>query len=202
MGDARRKAAKAIYDLGRSAVKRYKDKRDPKLLVAKINNKQNLGTPEFEASEKAARKYGRAKMLTAAALATAASETGAYQKVWDGAKYVYKAVTEKKARDSAKPGAKTTAKPAAASSTTNAKKVAANKVKVESNKVTQARKEQLAAIAQKNMASAKVQRATTNKEKIAANKTKVAANSKEIAAAKKKAAANKKKVAANTARYK
>ena len=47
---------------------------------------------------------------------------------------------------------KTTAKPAATSSTTNAKKVAANKVKVESNKVTQARKEQLAAIAQKNMA--------------------------------------------------
>ena len=201
-GDARRKVAKAVYDLGKSAVKKYKDKRDPKLLVTKIDDKQKLGTPQFEGSEKAVRKYGRAKMLTAAALATAASETGAYQKVWDGAKYAYKAITEKQARDSAKPGAKTTAKPAAASSTTNAKKVAANKVKVESNKVTQARKEQLAAIAQKNMASAKVQRATTNKEKIAANKTKVAANSKEIAAAKKKAAANKKKVAANTARYK
>lgn len=199
---AGRKVAKAVYDLGKSAVKKYKDKRDPKLLVTKINNKQNLGTPEFEGSEKAAKKYGRAKLATGLVLGYTAAETGAPQKIWDGAKYVYKAVTEKKARDSAKPGAKTTAKPAAASSSTNTKKVAANKVKVESNKVTQARKEQLAAIAQKNMASAKVQRATTNKEKIAANKTKVAANSKEIAAAKKKAAANKKKVAANTARYK
>jgi hypothetical protein len=199
---AGRKAAKAIYDLGKSAVKKYKDKRDPKLLVAKIDPKQKLGTPEFEGSEKAGRKFGRAKLATGLALGYTAAETGALGKVWDGTKYVYKAVTEKKARDSAKSGAKTTAKPAAAASSTNAKKVAANKVKVEANKVTQARKEQMAATAQKNMAAAKVQRATTNKEKLAANKAKVAANSKEIAAAKAKAAANKKKVAANTARYK
>lgn len=201
-GDARRKIAKTVYDLGKSAVKKYKDKRDPQLLAQKLNPKATYGSEEGKKGVKEIKKYGAAKVLTAAALATAASETGAYQKVWDGVKYVYKAVTEKQARDSAKPGAKTTAKPAAASSSTNAKKVSVNKVKVESNKVTQARKEQLAAIAQKNMASAKVQRATTNKEKIAANKTKVAANSKEIAAAKAKAAANKKKVAANTARYK
>jgi len=199
MGDATRKVTKALVDYTKSTVKKYQKKRDPKLVVAGVNPKATLGSDDFEKSEKVVRKYGRAKKVTGIAAGYTIAATDAPSKVWDGAKYVYNAITEKKARDSKK-GA-TTTKPSTASST-NSKKVAGNKVKVEANKVTQARKQQLAAIAQKNMAAAKVQRATTNKEKLAANKAKVAANSKEIAAAKAKAAANKKKVAANTARYK
>jgi hypothetical protein len=204
MGEATRKltkaVGKAVVDYGKSAVKKYKRKRDPKLVVAGVNPKATLGSDDFEKSEKVVRKYGRAKLATGIAAGYTIGATEAPSKVWDGAKYTYNALTEKKARDSKK-GSTTTTKPAASSST-NAKKVAANKVKVEANKVTQARKQQMAATAQKNMASAAVQRATTNKAKLAANKAKVAANSKEIAAAKAKAAANKKKVAANTARYK
>ena len=199
-GDARRKVTRAIIDYGKSAVKKYKDKRDPKLLVSKINPKATYGSPEFEGSVKASKKYGKAKLATGIAAGYTIAETDAIPKAYKAGKYVYDAVTEKSSRDSKK-GSTTTTKPAASSST-NTKKVAANKVKVEANKVTQARKQQMAATAQKNMASAAVQRATTNKAKLAANKAKVAANSKEIAAAKAKAAANKKKVAANTARYK
>ena len=199
MGDATRKVTKALVDYTKSAVKKYKDKRDPKKLVYKINPKATYGTPEFEGSVKAAKKYGAAKALTALAAGYTIAETDAIPKAYKAGKYVYDVITEKSSRDSKK-GA-TTTKPSTASST-NSKKVAGNKVKVEANKVTQARKQQMAATAQKNMAAAKVQRATTNKEKLAANKAKVAANSKEIAAAKAKAAANKKKVAANTARYK
>lgn len=182
MGDASRKIAKAAVDYTKSAIKKYKDKRDPKKLVFKINPKATYGTPEFEGSVKAAKKYGTAKALTALAAGYTIAETDAIPKAYKAGKYVYDAITEKSSRDSKK-GA-TTTKPSTASS-----------AKANASKVTQARKEQVAANTQKTKANAQMTKATTNKKKVAANKTKVAANARMVAA-------NKKKVAANTARYK
>ena len=183
-GDARRKVTRAIIDYGKSAVKKYKTKRDPKLVVAGVNPKATLGSDDFDKSEKVVRKYGKAKAVTALAAGYTIGATDAIPKAYKAGKYVYDALTEKSSRDSSKKGATTTAKPSTASS-----------AKANASKVTQARKEQLVANTQKTKANKQMTKATTNKEKVAANKTKVAANARMVAA-------NKKKVAANTARYK
>jgi hypothetical protein len=171
------KIGKVLVDASKSRARKYKTKRDPKLVVANVDKKQAIGTPDFERSENVVKKYGRAKKATGVAIGVGA--TLAAPKVYEAGKYLYSNYEIKK-KDA--PGA--AAKPATASS-----------AKANASKVTQARKEQVAANTQKTKANAQMTKATTNKEKVAANKTKVAANARMVAA-------NKKKVAANTARYK
>lgn len=173
---------KAIGRAAKSRVTKYRDKRDPALLAQKLNPKATYGSEEGKKAVKEVKKYGRAKVATAIGAGYAIGATEAPSKVWDGAKYVYQAVTEKNARDKA---SKTKAK----SSTTSSDKNTA------ARKVTAARKEQVAANKQKVKAAGQQYKATTNKEKVAANKTKVTANARMVAA-------NKKKVEANKARYK
>lgn len=176
---------KAIGRAAKSRVTKYRDKRDAALLAQKLNPKATYGSEEGKKAIKEVKKYGRAKAATAIGAGYVIGATEAPSKVWDGTKYVYKAITEKRARDNAKSGAKTADKPTTSSSS---KKTAASKV-------TAARKEQIAANKQKVKAASQQYKATTNKEKVAANKTKVTANAKMVAA-------NKKKVEANKARYK